>query len=140
MILLLALPIAIIDTLLLYMLITRRHSYRGIFAERQRTLTSSLMRFTFASQLVMELLTGSKLIGCIFSFMCGLSAGLLTEERPNLSVLADIFMNVFMGISMGIFLIGNMPLSLTILLISPVLLASCFTFLHTSNFLRNRSS
>lgn len=140
MILVLALPIAVIDTLLLYMLMAHRHTYRSLFAERQRTLISALMRFTFASQLVMELLTGSKLIGCIFSFVCGFSAGLLTEEKPNLSVLADILMNVFMGISMGIFLIGNMPLPLTILLISPVLLASFFTLLHTSNFVRNNSS
>lgn len=132
MILLLTLPIAILDTVLLYRLMAHRQSYRDNMSGRQQTFTSSLMRCTFASQLVIELLTGSKLIGFIFSFTFGLTAGLLTEERPDLSVLADIFMNVFMGISMGIFLIGNMPLKLTILLIIPVFLASSLTFIHSA--------
>lgn len=89
------------------------------------------MRLTFASQLIIELLTGSKAIGGFSSFGLGLLAGFLAMRSVNLVSLSELLMNVFMGISMGIFLIGHLPTMITFLLITPVFLSSGMTFIHT---------
>ncbi|WAH38697.1 hypothetical protein [Alicyclobacillus dauci] len=138
MLLFLTLPIALIDTILLYQLMSRREINRADSATRQQMLNSSLMRFSFAVQLVIELTTGNKTVGCITSFIFGILAGLLTTADVNLNVMAEILMNVFMGISMGVFLIGHLSLLLTVLLIAPILLSSTLTFLHTRKQLRRK--
>ncbi|MFB5189891.1 hypothetical protein [Alicyclobacillus fastidiosus] len=129
------LPIAVAETCLLYTLMKPKHATRSsgqlLTADVERTLYSGLMRFTFSIQLVMELCTGSKTAGCIFSFAFGVAAGILIERNTDLKGLSDILMNVFMGISMGVFLIGHLPLTLTLLLIAPVLVSSGFTLAHT---------
>ncbi|GMA60119.1 hypothetical protein NZD89_11095 [Alicyclobacillus fastidiosus] len=130
------LPIAVAETCLLYTLMkpspaTRDGRRLDLTADVQRTLHSGLMRFTFSMQLVMELCTGSKTAGCIFSFAFGVAAGIMIERNTDLKGLSDILMNVFMGISMGVFLIGHLPLTLTLLLIAPVLVSSGFTLAHT---------
>ncbi|EPZ43321.1 hypothetical protein [Alicyclobacillus acidoterrestris] len=129
------LPIALSETCLLYGLLKRPASRRASAApipdELRRLLHSGLLRFTFSIQLVMELCTGSKTAGCIMSFVFGIAAGLMIDEHRSLKGMSDTLMNVFMGISMGIFLIGHIPIALTLLLISPVFLSSGFTLLHT---------
>lgn len=136
MLMLLTLPIAVIDTMLLYRFMAQHGLYRDNTGERLRMMGVSLMRFTFAAQLVVEMLTGNKTLGGIFSVGFGMAAGLLSSDGINLGVISDILMNVFMGVSMGIFLIGHMPTQLTLLLLVPVLLSSGLTFLHTTHFTR----
>jgi hypothetical protein len=130
MVLLITMPIALIEITLLFHLLERRGNLKGHPADRNKTLNATLMRFAFSAQLITELLTGSKMAGCIFSFILGIGAGYLAVDAANLSDLSDILMNVFMGISMGIFLIGHLSLSLTLLLIAPVLLSSGLAYLH----------
>lgn len=134
MVLLLALPIAIIDTVLLLKLMKPEVSSRSNPAELQRHINSSLIRFTFAVQLVTEVCTGSKVAGGIFSFLLSMAAGILSARDLSPNIISELLMNVFMGISMGIMLIGHLPLFIAILLITPALLSSGLAFLHTTQF------
>jgi len=131
----LTIPIALIETIVLYQTMVWRNRETRFLPEINHT---SLMRLTFASQLIIELLTGSKTVGGFASFGLGILAGFLSMQSINLATLSELLMNVFMGISMGIFLIGHLPFAIALLLITPVLLSSSMTLLHTHIQLRKR--
>jgi len=121
-------PIALIETWLIWKRIGASADADAVVS--RDIANSVLMRLTFATQLIVELLIHNKTVGGIAACVAGVSAGLLTMRSAHLEAFSELAMNVFMGVSMGIFLVGSLPRHITILLITPVLGSSVFTWLH----------
>lgn len=136
MLIYLTFPIVVLETWLLYRFMVWRASMHPHARSFISMTNTSLMRLTFASQLVVELLTHNKVVGGMASFVIGIVAGFLALPEVHLGAISELIMNVFMGISMGIFLIGYLPLQITLVLICPVLLSSCMTAIHLASVTR----
>lgn len=130
MILSMILPIALLEIWLLYRIMASRTVSAPALNLPESVTNTALTRLTFATQLLVELLLHNKTIGGIASFMVGISAGLLASRTLHLGAFSELTMNVFMGISMGIFLIGTLPKHIAMLLITPVLVSSIMTWLY----------
>lgn len=87
-----------------------------------------LMRLTFAVELAVELACHSKGIGGVAAVVVGCLAGVIALEPRSLLEMSELMMEVFMGISMGIFLIGNMPAHIAWLLLLPIAASSAMAF------------
>lgn len=124
------LPIAILEIWLLYRLMEARSKPASALDLPESLTNTALTRLTFATQLLVELLEHNKTIGGIASFIVGISAGLLALRQLHLGAFSELTMNVFMGISMGIFLIGSLPYHIALLLTAPVLVSSVLTWLY----------
>ncbi|AEJ43976.1 hypothetical protein [Alicyclobacillus acidocaldarius] len=87
-----------------------------------------LMRLTFAVQLAVELACRSKAMGGTAATAVGCLAGLIALRPRSFLEMSELMMEVFMGISMGIFLIGNMPAHIAWLLLLPIAVSSALAF------------
>ncbi|MCL6548602.1 MAG: hypothetical protein K6T30_06800 [Alicyclobacillus sp.] len=87
-----------------------------------------LMRLTFAVQLAVELACRSKAMGGTAATAVGCLAGLIGLRPRSFLEMSELMMEVFMGISMGIFLIGNMPAHIAWLLLLPIAVSSGLAF------------
>ncbi|MDI9259296.1 hypothetical protein [Alicyclobacillus sendaiensis] len=87
-----------------------------------------LMRLTFAVQLAVEMACRSKAMGGCAAAAMGCLAGVVALRPRSLLEMSELMMEVFMGISMGIFLIGNMPAHIAWLLLSPIAVSSGMAF------------
>ncbi|ACV58969.1 hypothetical protein [Alicyclobacillus acidocaldarius] len=87
-----------------------------------------LMRLTFAVQLAVELACRSKALGGTSAAAVGCLAGVIALRPRSLLEMSELMMEVFMGISMGIFLIGNIPAHIAWLLLLPIAVSSGMAF------------
>lgn len=87
------------------------------------------MRLTFAVQLGVEMACRSKAAGGIAAAVVGCVAGVIALKPRSLLETSELMMEVFMGISMGIFLIGNIPAHIAWVLLLPIAASSGMAFL-----------